>query len=75
MKAIYSMNAIIFLIISLSSCATQNTGVETDDLYYTAEDRRRVAKQETQEVQRETKVKETEPVKSDKNNYDFNSKP
>jgi hypothetical protein len=32
-------------------------------------------KQKKQEVQRDPKVKETAPAKSDKNNYDFNSKP
>jgi hypothetical protein len=80
MKIISASNAIkLCLIIGLSSCASGNPGVETDDLYYTSDDRGRgddVVKQQKQEVQREkTKVKETEPAKSDKNNYDFNSKP
>jgi hypothetical protein len=82
MKAIYAMNSILLgLLMGLSSCVSQNPGVETDDLYYTAADRRGVVKQQDpqkqkkQEVQRDPKVKETAPAKSDKNNYDFNSKP
>jgi hypothetical protein len=83
MKAIYAMNAVVLgLVMGLSSCVSQNPGVETDDLYYTAEDRKGVVvkqqepqKQKKQEVQRDPKVKETAPAKSDKNNYDFNSKP
>jgi hypothetical protein len=61
--------------IGLCSCATQNSGVETDDMYFSTEDRYREKKQKAQEEQQVPKVKETKPAESDKNNYNFNSKP
>jgi hypothetical protein len=77
MKVTSLLNPVIFcLIIGLSSCTVQpSSGLETDDLYFSSEDRGKVAKEEKEAVQRETKVKETEPAKSDKNNYNFNSMP
>ncbi|MFL5730310.1 MAG: hypothetical protein ACJ75J_12560 [Cytophagaceae bacterium] len=60
----------------LCACSAQNTGsTENDDIYYSSEDRGQIRKQQKAEEQRGTKVIETEPVKSDKNNYNFESKP
>ena len=67
--------ALLGLIIGLCSCAAQNPGAETDDLYYSSEDRGREIKQKNQEEQKMPKVIETKPAKSDKNNYNFDSKP
>jgi hypothetical protein len=66
---------LLVLITGLCSCATQNPGVETDDLYYSAEDRGREIKQKNQEEQKQPKVIETKPAKTEKNNYNFESKP
>jgi hypothetical protein len=66
----------LFVLMSgLFSCATQNPGTETDDMYHSSEDRSREVKQKNQEEQKVPKVKETKPAQSDKNNYNFDSRP
>jgi hypothetical protein len=76
MKLSEALNiGLLGLIIGLCSCAAQNPGAETDDIYHSSEDRSREVKQKTQEEQKTPKVIETKPAKSDNNNYNFNSKP